>query len=67
MQLYKPILLVATLLAAYLVLKWTCRLIFGLLEYGLVVILIICGIWYVSLPIPRRKEINNKVKLFFGL
>ena len=64
----KPlILLLVGLLLVYLIIKWIYRLILGLLDYGLVVILIICGIWYVSLPISKRIEINNKVKSFFGL
>ena len=50
------------LFAVYLTLKWTCRLLFGLLDYALLIGLIVAVVWYVRLPLERKKELQERIK-----
>lgn len=59
---YKLILIAVSLFAVYLILKWTCRLLFGLLDYALLIGLIAVVVWYVRLPLERKKELQERVK-----
>lgn len=63
---YSLWLVVAGLFAAYLILKWTCRLIFGLLDYAIFVAMIVAVGWYLNLPTDRRKALHRKVKSIFS-
>lgn len=59
---YSPVYVVVGLLAVYLIIKWTCRLIFGLLDYALLIGIIVGVVWYIRLPREKRARLNNKVK-----
>ena len=48
------------LFAIYLILKWTCRLIFGLLDYAILFAIIGGIIWYFKLPTSRKAELRYK-------
>lgn len=50
------------LFALYLIIKWTCRLIFGLLDYGLLIGLICAAVWYFKQPQEKRARLNEKVR-----
>lgn len=54
--------LALALFALYLAIKWTCRLIFGLFDYALLIGAICAVVWYLKLPVAKRKQINNNVK-----
>lgn len=59
---YKLLLITVSLFAVYLILKWTCRLLFGLLDYALLIGLIVAVVWYVRLPLERKKELQERIK-----
>ena len=59
---YKLLLITVSLFAVYLILKWTCRLLFGLLDYALLIGLIAVVVWYVRLPLERKKELQERIK-----
>jgi len=63
----RPILIVAGLFAIALILKWSCRLIFGLLDYALLIGMIAAVIWYIRLSDQRKKGLKlwakNNVKI----
>ncbi|MBD5189739.1 MAG: hypothetical protein HDS95_05615 [Bacteroidales bacterium] len=52
--------IIALLFFSYLILKWTCRLIFGLLDYALLIVIIGGIIWYLKLPTSRKAELRYK-------
>ncbi|MBD5387354.1 hypothetical protein HDR70_05660 [bacterium] len=52
--------IVLGLFAFYLILKWTCRLIFDLLDYALLIVIIGGIIWYLKLPTSRKAELRYK-------
>lgn len=54
--------LVLALFAFYLIIKWTCRLIFGMLDYALLLAIICAAVWHLKLPVAKRKQIYNTVK-----
>lgn len=60
------LLLLAGLLAAYLIVKWTCQLIIDLLDYAFLILLIFGAVKYFSLPFEKRKAINQRVKSIIG-
>ncbi len=64
---YFSIWICACLFGVYLILKWTCKLIFGLLDYAIFFFLIIGVVRYLTMPTPRRKAINQKIKSILGL
>lgn len=57
-----PLYIVLALFAFYLILKWTCRLIFGLLDYAILIGLIAGVIWYCRLPEYKKKHLHEKAK-----
>lgn len=59
---FSPLYIVLALFALYLIIKWSCRLIFGLLDYALLISIICAVVWYIKLPVSKRKQINNKVR-----
>lgn len=50
------------LFAIYLIIKWTCRLIFGLFDYLILFGVILAIIWYVRLPKERREYLRRQIK-----
>lgn len=60
------IILVLILFALYLILKWTCRLIFGLLDYAILIGLLTAVISFLMLPKHRKQQlianINARIK-----
>lgn len=59
---YSPLYIVLGLFALYLILKWTCRLIFGLLDYAFLIGLIAVVIWYFRLPKYRKQQLHGQIK-----
>ena len=57
-----PLYIVLGLFAIYLILKWTCRLIFGLLDYAICIGLIAAVVWYIRLPKYRRRQLQEHIK-----
>ena len=57
-----PLYIVLGLFAIYLILKWTCRLIFGLLDYAIFIGLIAAVVWYIRLPKYRRQQLQERIK-----
>lgn len=53
-----PLYMVLGLFAIYLILKWTCRLLFGVLDY--VVIMAVIG--YVRLPEYKKYNLHEHAK-----
>lgn len=64
----KPLYLILTLFGFYLVLKWTCRLLFGLMDNALLVGVVVGIVWYLRLPYNRKQqmrfEIRDRVRYF---
>lgn len=54
--------LVLSLFALYLIIKWTCRLIFGLLDYAVLICIFCAVVWYFKLPVAKRTQIKDTVK-----
>ena len=59
---YSPLYIVLGLFAIYLILKWTCRLIFGLLDYAIFIGLTVAVVWYIRLPKYRRQQLQERIK-----
>lgn len=57
-----PLYIVLGLFALYLILKWTCRLIFGLLDYAILIGLVAAVIWYLRLPKYKRQQLHERIK-----
>lgn len=57
---YSPLYIVLGLFAMYLILKWTCRLIFGLLDYAIFIGITVAVVWYIRLPKYRRQHLTNQ-------
>lgn len=57
-----PLYIVLGLFALYLILKWTCRLIFGLLDYAILIGVVAVVIWYFRLPKYRRQQLHGRIK-----
>lgn len=55
-----PIYIVIGLFAIYLILKWTCRLIFGLLDYVILFSIIAAVIWFIKLPKHKKRLLRNQ-------
>ena len=55
-----PLYIVLGLFAISLILKWTCRLIFGLLDYAIFIGLTVAVVWYIRLPKYRRQHLTNQ-------
>lgn len=64
MQPTKSLLVVVILLVVYIILKWTYRLIFGLLDYALLIGMIAGIAWYMRLSRNRKKALHRKIKAF---
>lgn len=62
---YNPLFIVCGLFAIYLILKWTCKFIFGLLDYALLIAAIIAIVAYIKMPAHKKKALHQKVKSFF--
>lgn len=56
------ILIVGGLFAVYFIIKWTCRLLFGLLDYALLIVVILGIVWYLQLPPYRKRELQDRTK-----
>lgn len=56
-----PIILVAGLFAVYLILKWTCRLLFGVLDYAILIGIVMAVIWYIRLPKNKKFELWGRI------
>lgn len=50
------------LFAVYLIIKWICRLIFGLLDYAIMLALIAAVIWYIRLPGYKKRLLLERAK-----
>ncbi len=50
------------LFAIYLIIKWTCRLIFGLFDYLIIFVVILAVIWYVRLPKEQKETLRQQIK-----
>ena len=48
--------------AIYQILKWSCRLIFGLLDYAMLIGAIGGIIWYLRLPAYRKCQLLERIK-----
>lgn len=53
---------VLALFAIAAILKWTYRLVFGLLDYGLIIGIVFGVVWYSRLPAVRKRQLQTKVK-----
>ena len=60
-----PLYIVLGLFAIYLILKWTCRLIFGLLDYAIFIGFTVGVVWYIRLPKYRRQQLQERIKARF--
>lgn len=58
----RPLLFVIALFAIYLIIKWTSRLLFGLFDYALMILIGIAIVYYLRLPIARRKQLHQKLQ-----
>ncbi len=54
--------IVLGLFAIYLILKWTCRLIFGLLDYAIFIGFTVAVVWYIRLPKYKRQQLQECIK-----
>lgn len=61
MQGRSSIILVAGLFAVYLILKWVGRLLFGLLDYAILIAIVVAIFWYVRLPSYRKAEVQRRI------
>lgn len=57
-----PLYIVLGLVALYLILKWTCRLIFGLLDYAILIGLVVAVVWYIRLPKHKKYMFHRRIK-----
>lgn len=57
-----PLYIVLGLFAVYLILKWTCRLIFGLLDYVIFIGLAVAVVWYIRLPKYKKQQLQERIK-----
>ncbi len=60
---FTPLFVVLALFALYLTIKWTCRLIFGLLDYALLIGFLCAIVWYIKLPETKRTQFKNTIKV----
>lgn len=58
----RSLLFVAALFAVYLIIKWTSRLLFGLIDYAFMILFLIAIVYYLKLPLVRRKQLHLKLK-----
>lgn len=58
---HSPLYLILALFGIYLILKWTCRLLFGLLDYAVLLGLIVGIVWYLWLPQNRKLQLRQKI------
>lgn len=58
----RPILIIAGLIAIYLILKWTCKLLYGLLDYTILIVSILGIVYFFRLPDKRKKELPTRIK-----
>lgn len=58
----KALSIIGILFALYLVLKWTCHLLFGLFDYIIIIGIIILIVWYLQLPLARKQELSIRAK-----
>ncbi len=54
--------IVLGLFAIYLILKWTFRLIFGLLNYAIFIGLVVAVVCYIRLPRHKKQQLQERIK-----
>ncbi len=59
---YSLLYIALILFAIYLIIKWTGRLILGILDYALFFAMIAAVIWYIRLPYERKKILQKQIK-----
>lgn len=57
-----PLYILLGLFALYLILKWTCRLLFGLLDYAILIGLAMAVVWYIRLPKHKKYLFYRRIK-----